>query len=129
MAQGQQQMQKTGEPNLVLMQNGGNDAHFYLIVLNCIYQFDPEDWNRKYDCDKEVKAAEAYITTPHSILRPWEHTLEGDLQETYKDILNTENARKGAESGEDFHLYHIGYAHFFNRKSDLKRLTWASVED
>ena len=98
---GQNQMAKLESPDLVLMQAGGNDAGFYLVALNCIFQFDPTaPLKRDYDCDEAINNARGY--------------LNGDFTEHLTNTWNDVFKAKAANADKDFHLYQIGYAHFFN---------------
>ncbi|KAI9672163.1 MAG: hypothetical protein M1831_001976 [Alyxoria varia] len=98
---GQNQMSKLQSPDVVFMQVGGNDAGFYNVALNCIYQFDPSaPLKTDYDCDGAIKGATDYLNGAFT----------SQLTATWDDVFKS----KAANTGKDFHLYQIGYAHFFN---------------
>lgn len=105
---GGKQVQKTGKPYLVTMTAGGNDAGFFSIARDCIYQQDPRhDYGPDYpdkngDCFKSVQGSHDYINGAVG-------SLERDMTITLQDILNTDNAKAHL----DFLLYLTGYARFF----------------
>ncbi len=111
--EGQHQMGKVGNPDVVIMTSGGNNAGFGNIVDVCIYHSDQahnygnpyvNDPDRSGDCAKALDAALEYITDKMQI----------DLTNTLDDLFNDP-----AVSGDsDFLLYLTGYAQFFGTDYD-----------
>ncbi|KAL8711275.1 MAG: hypothetical protein Q9225_007137 [Loekoesia sp. 1 TL-2023] len=112
---GQHQMGKVGNPDVVIMTSGGNNAGFGHIVDVCIYHSDPTHyygnpyWNdpdRSGECAKALDDALEYITNPDK--------MKFDLTETLKDLFND----PAVSGNPDFLLYLTGYAQFFGTDYD-----------
>ena len=107
---GQQQVKNTGKPHLMTMTAGGNNAKFFDIATNCIYQQFDKDYGPEFaddkdgvgECAKAIKASKDYITGV-------EGDIGKDLNATIFDIVDSDQAK----SYIDFFLYVTGYAHFF----------------
>ena len=119
---GQQQMSKVGNPDVVIMTSGGNNAGFGNIVDVCIYHSQPthyygnpyyDDPDRSGDCAKALDSAWEYITNPDKMAK--------DLTITIDDIFKTSPAK----DNPDFLLYLTGYAQFFG--PDLA--SWCNFSD
>ena len=115
LAKNQYQMGKVGNPNLVVMTSGGNNAGFGRIVDVCIYHSDPrhdygpaykDDKNRKGDCAKALNDAKEYIENPDK--------MRDELIITLDDILKDNHVK----DNPDFLLYLTGYARFFGPDYD-----------
>jgi hypothetical protein len=102
------QMDQIGNPNLLAMQLGDNNAHFSDIAKSCIYlgsgnhkQYpDPDS-----DCTKQIEQWEPYVSSNDT-----SGTFKSDHHQTLLDIID-HPAFKGRE---DVYLYIIDYAQFFN---------------
>ncbi|KAL6722230.1 hypothetical protein ACLMJK_001337 [Lecanora helva] len=112
---GQHQMGKVGNPDVVIMTSGGNNAGFGHIVDVCIYHSDPTHnygnpyWSDKDgsgECAKALADATGYITDPNRMAKDLTNTLD-DL---FKDPAVSNNP--------DFLLYLTGYAQFFGTDYD-----------
>ena len=112
---GQQQMGKVGNPDVVIMTSGGNNAGFGNIVDVCIYHSKPthyygnpywDDPDRSGDCARALDAALEYITDPNAMAY--------DLTKTIDDLFNDSSVNDNS----DFLLYLTGYAQFFGTDYD-----------
>lgn len=106
-------MGKVGNPNLVAMTSGGNNAGFASVIENCIYHPDPttnygkayaDDTDGTGKCAMAMKSAKNYIT----------NFMPEDLSKTIDDIL----IEPIVKSDADFLLYVTGYAQFFGTDYD-----------
>lgn len=113
LAKGSYQMGKIGQPDVVVMTSGGNNAGFGNIVNACIYHADPthnygpsyeHDLSQAGDCFKVLNDASNYI----------HNAMEQDLINTIQDILNDPNVK----TNKNFLLYVTGYAQFFGTGYD-----------
>ena len=120
LAKGQYQMGKVGQPNVVVMTSGGNNAGFGHIVDVCIYHSVPwhnygppykDDHAGTGDCAVALNDASRYI----------DNTMEQDLINTINDIL----ADTSVHDNPEFLLYLTGYAQFFGTDMD----PWCNNED
>lgn len=110
------QIQQVGRPYLLTMQLGGNDAHFGEILTKCIYVGDITTGQRDYPdpdggCFKVITTWEAYLDAAAS---------EGATKSFYfdhHDQLRAILATDLIKDRDDFYLYTVGYAEFFNVKS------------
>lgn len=111
MAKGQQQINETGKPHLITMTAGGNNAKFFDIATNCIYQQnDDVDYGPEYAddtdgtglCAKSIKASSDYLTGADG-------SIGTDLKNTLDDLV----ASTQFKTYDDTLLYVTGYAHFF----------------
>ncbi|KAK4691620.1 hypothetical protein P7C71_g5415, partial [Lecanoromycetidae sp. Uapishka_2] len=112
MVRGAQQINETGKPHLIVMTAGGNNAKFFDIATNCIYQQnDGVDYGPEYAddtdgtglCAKSIKASSDYITGVDG-------SIGTDLKNTIDDlVLRTTQFN----TYDDTLLYITGYAHFF----------------
>ena len=112
MAQGQAQIGNTGSPRLVTMTAGGNNAGFYGIATDCIYQQIDKDYGPDYPdpesaCAKSIQRSHDYIHRDYS---EGGGGLAYDLNVTLADLMDTDAAR----SHIGFFLYLTGYAKFFD---------------
>ena len=114
-ALGQHQMGKVGNPDVVIMTSGGNNAGFGNIVDVCIYHSSPthnygnayaNDPDRTGDCAKGLDAALDYITDANK--------MANDLTQTLDDLF----ADPAVSGNSDFLLYLTGYAQFFGTDYD-----------
>ncbi|KAL8731549.1 MAG: hypothetical protein Q9181_004270 [Wetmoreana brouardii] len=104
MAKDQNQMKDTGKPHLVTMTAGGNNAGFYEIAVNCIFQHLNQDYGPEYaddydgvgECANSIKKSYEYITST------------GDFDDIGYN-LNTHG---------NLFLYVTGYATFFAVDND-----------
>lgn len=107
---GQQQVKNTGSPHLITMTAGGNNAGFFNIASNCLYQQDDKDYGPEFaddpdgtgECAKAIKGSSDYINGVVG-------DIGRDLNATIADIVDSSQA----QSHLDFFLYVTGYAHFF----------------
>ena len=113
LAKGQYQVGKVGQPDMIVMTSGGNNAGFGHIVDVCIYHSDPthnygpaykDDTDGTGDCAVALNQATNYI----------ENTMQQDLINTINDILADPNVI----NNPDFLLYLTGYAQFFGTDYD-----------
>ena len=118
---GQHQMGKVGNPDVVIMTSGGNNAGFGNIVDVCIYHSDPrhdygnaysDDPDRSGECAKALDAALGYIQDPNR--------MAFDLIRTLDDLFND----PAVSGNPDFLLYLTGYAQFFGTDYDA----WCNTE-
>ncbi|KAL8676221.1 MAG: hypothetical protein Q9186_007243 [Xanthomendoza sp. 1 TL-2023] len=119
LALGAHQMGKVGNPNLIIMTSGGNNAGFGNIVRACIYHSEPShDYGKAYkddtdgtgDCAVALNGATNYI----------QNTMGQDLINTINDMLND----PAVKNNPDFRLYLTGYAQFFGTDLD----SWCNNE-
>lgn len=120
-AVGTHQMAKVGNPDVVIMTSGGNNAHFGNIVDVCIYHSDvrhdygnpySSDPDRSGDCAKALDAALAIIEDPNQLAL--------DLTRTLDDLFND----PAVSGNPNFLLYLTGYAQFFGTDYDA----WCNTE-
>lgn len=113
LAKGAYQMGKVGNPDVVVMTSGGNNAGFASVAENCIYHPSPttnygpaygDDSARTGNCAVAIDAAKNSIA----------NTLGQDLINTINDILDDVNVK----SNPNFLLYLTGYAQFFGTDYD-----------
>lgn len=113
--QGQNQIGKVGNPDVIIMTSGGNKAGFGNIVNVCIYHSDPlhdygnayaNDPDRSGDCAKALDDASETITNPDKLA----HALTETIDDVFKDPAVSGNS--------DFLLYLTGYAQFFGTDYD-----------
>jgi len=113
LAKGSHQMGKVGQPDVVVMTSGGNNAGFGHIVDVCIYHADPnhnygpaykDDHDGTGDCAVALKDASNYIN----------NVMQQDLINTIQDILDDPNVK----NNQKFLLYVTGYAQFFGTDYD-----------
>jgi len=111
MVKGQKQINNTGKPHLITMTAGGNNAKFFDIATNCIYQQnDDVDYGKEYAddknseglCAKSIKASNDYLTGANS-------KIGKDLNNTLFDVVGSTQFK----TYSDTLLYVTGYAHFF----------------
>ena len=107
---GRQQLSQAGDASIIVMTVGGNDALFFPIAVNCIYQpvrymdYGPaydEDTKRTGLCAQAIDNSRNYI----------QNTMANDLRVTYEgiqDYLKTNGKQSSVR------VYHTGYAQFFN---------------
>ena len=114
-------MGKVGNPDIVIMTSGGNNAGYGNIVDVCIYHSNPQhdcgnpyasDPDRSGECAKALDAALDYIEDPNK--------MAFDLTRTLDDLFNDP-----AVSGNiNFLLYLTGYAQSFGTDYD----PWCNTE-
>ena len=118
---GQHQMGKVGNPNMIVMTSGGNNAGFGHIVDVCIYHSDPthnygkpywSDDKKEGECAQAIQGALDYINDPNR--------MPLDLTNTLDDVLNEDVVK----NNQDFLLYLTGYAQFFGTDYD----PWCNFE-
>ncbi|KAJ9668302.1 hypothetical protein H2201_001732 [Coniosporium apollinis] len=114
------QMPKTGDrPRIITMTAGGNDAGFFNVVINCVYQqyllinYGPAYPDPNGLCAIAIKNATDYIERAAGS-NPDVLGLSEDLAATLDDIF----ASNKIGDRESFRLYVTGYAHFFNAETD-----------
>ena len=121
LAKGSYQMGEVGNPNVVVMTSGGNNAGFGIIVNVCIYHADPnhnygpaykddDPNNPKGECAKALSDATNYINK----------FMAQDLINTINDILTDPSV----SNNPGFLLYVTGYAQFFGTDYD----SWCEQE-
>lgn len=121
LAKGGYQMGKVGQPDLIVMTSGGNNAGFGHIVDVCIYHSNPthnfglaykddDPKNPTGECGQALNVAANYING----------AMRQDLINTINDILADPNVHNNA----DFLLYLTGYAQFFGTDYD----DWCNAE-
>ncbi|KAK9416771.1 putative SGNH hydrolase-type esterase domain-containing protein [Seiridium unicorne] len=103
------QMDLVGSPNMATYHAGGNNCGFGEVVEKCIYQPAFRDWGPKYpdpagECGKSFNAKNAYIKDAGDF------GLYQQEMDTIKDILK----HSAVKDNDNFHLYIMGYAQFFN---------------
>ncbi|KAM0809507.1 putative SGNH hydrolase-type esterase domain-containing protein [Seiridium cardinale] len=89
---------------------GGNNCGFGEVVEKCIYQPGFRDWGPEYpdpagECGKSFNAKNAYIKDAGDF------GLYQQEMDTIKDILK----HSAVKDNDNFHLYIMGYAQFFNQ--------------
>lgn len=106
-------MGKVGQPDVVAMTSGGNNASFGHIIDVCIYHSDSRhDYRPAYkddidgtgDCAVALNNASNYI----------DNVMQQDLINTMNDIFDDTNVKNNA----GFLLYLTGYAQFFGTDMD-----------
>lgn len=117
---GEHQIGQIGNPNVMVMTAGGNQAGFGHIVEVCIYHPDPkhnygpaykDDKDGKGECAVALDDALKYITRPPEDGAPgMEYDLRVTLDDVFKDSAVKDNS--------DFLLYITGYAQFFGTDYD-----------
>ncbi|KAF2225240.1 hypothetical protein BDZ85DRAFT_280429 [Elsinoe ampelina] len=108
---GQQQIKRTGEPRVVIMTIGGNNAGFANIVTDCMYQpFWWRDYEGPFPDDGKCAAA---IAAADRIL---DDTIGTDITNTYIDIFN-----HFKDMPSDLNVYHTSYIPFFNTEDNWCR--------
>ncbi|KAI1846794.1 hypothetical protein JX266_007015 [Neoarthrinium moseri] len=102
------QMTLVGSPQMITYHAGGNNCGFGAVVNDCIYQpwgnYGAEYPDPSGQCAKQLADRNTYI----------DKAGDGGL---YQDELNTVRDLLGhpaVKDNKDFHLYVLGYAHFFN---------------
>lgn len=93
------QVGKTGEPRVLLMTVGGNNAGFADVVVNCIFHPDPgTDYGGPYPspglCSASLDKADGILKT----------TMAEDIRKTYVDIFD-----HFEDMASDLNVYHTGY--------------------
>jgi hypothetical protein len=103
---GQQQIGKTGTPQVIVMSSGGNNAGFGTVIEKCIYTGDGIQYNDPRDgaCKQAIRGAVDYM----------DNRAEPYLHDTLVDLFNSPQAK----SHPDFWLYVNSYVHFFNVDTD-----------
>ena len=113
LAKGQYQVGKVGQPDMIVMTSGGNNAGFGPILNVCVYHPDPttsygpaykDDKDGTGECAKALRQTSNYIR----------NAMEQDLINTINDILADPNI----SNNPDFLLYLTGYAQFFGTDYD-----------
>ena len=121
LAKGGYQMGKVGQPDMIVMTSGGNNAGFGHIVDVCIYH---SAWTHNYglaykdddpkhpsgECGQALNGASNYING----------SMRQDVINTINDILADPNVHDNA----NFLLYLTGYAQFFGTDYD----DWCNTE-
>lgn len=107
------QLNGAGSPHLLTMELGGNNCHFSDIARACIYVGhaalgDGKEYpNPDGDCYQAITKWEEYILSDSRVAKG---SLYFDHHQTLLDIFEW-NTIKGRD---DFYLYIVGYAEFFN---------------
>ncbi|KAI0406387.1 SGNH hydrolase-type esterase domain-containing protein [Xylaria palmicola] len=101
-------MDLVGNPQMITYHAGGNNCGFGDVVKNCIYQPDPSETYGDYPgpglCAESLGRSNDYIN------KPGEGGLYYDEVKTLMDVLGHDAVR----DNDNFRLYVLGYAHFFN---------------
>lgn len=107
------QLNGAGSPHLLTMELGGNNCHFSDIARACIYVGqvsigDGKEYpNPDGDCYKAITKWEEYILSDSQVAKD---SLYFDHHQTLLDILDWSTIK----GRDDFYLYIVGYAEFFN---------------
>ncbi|KAF2225242.1 SGNH hydrolase-type esterase domain-containing protein [Elsinoe ampelina] len=101
---GQFQVRKTGDPRILIMTAGGNDALFADVAVDCIYRPDPrEDYGEPFPgegrCKASLERSSAFM----------DNNLGLELEKVYDEIF-----RNYQDQASDLTVYHTSYVHFFN---------------
>lgn len=107
------QLNGVGSPHLLTMELGGNNCHFSDIARACIYVGhaglgDGKEYpNPDGDCYQAITKWEEYILSDSQVAKG---SLYFDHHQTLLDILDWSTIK----GRDDFYLYIVGYAEFFN---------------
>lgn len=112
--QGYIQMERVGNPRLITMQAGGNNAGFYNVASSCLFHDRDMDYGPDYpdqgECLKAITDARNYINGGQ---------LQEDIRITIQDIID----HPAVSGNPDFQLFVVGYGHFFAVDDDT---TWCN---
>lgn len=97
------------KPEFATLTIGGNDAGFFAVVRDCIYQYEAGPYGGEYPADGSCK--DAILTVQRFIS-------SGQLEEGVRSQAIQVVYDAGVENFPNFKLFLTGYAHFFNVDDD-----------
>ena len=100
-----------GNAEFATLTIGGNDAYFYDVVTQCIYQQEP--W-KNYGPAYPDQSGACELAIERSSKQVNSEEFKNSFKAMFNAILNNDNAK----NQEAFQLYITGYAHFFNIDTD-----------
>jgi hypothetical protein len=107
-SQKEAQLKFVGTPHLLTMELGGNNCHFAELARACFFVgIGTEYPDPQSPCTQAINNSKSYILSDE---QKADESFYFDHHQTLKDIMNWDTIK----GRDDFYLYIVGYAEFFN---------------